>query len=196
MSFLNDLPTVKINLRMPQSFAFPLIALELPVHLRPPREPTRYNLDICGCISREVEEALTRWTQSRIRTRTIAPSTDTRMDSIFKSVLENTDPRDYDEGCQWVVAELLTVIKIKEDFESEIYIPTFVQRRYGVNWNQAMVFLHILDQWRLTAHGGGLRWPWNCEKGEEWLTTYEHHKEVYECVNAYILENLDCLSFI
>lgn len=79
----------------------------------------------------------------------------------------------------------------KKGCNFKIYAPTFVQKYYSLNRNQAIVVLHSVEVLELTDHGSGQRRPWLNENGVDFLRHYENKEIIANKIYKFFTEN-DC----
>lgn len=172
-----------------------------------------FEIEACGCIQEEVNEAIKEW-----KNEGKPEFTEKGITEIFEATINNNDFMSMSKIGKDILVEVLYAINfiyLDKDFNEPysdyshclddytyelvkekgnkpiIYAPTFVQKYYSLNWNQAMVILHSVEITDLTSHGSGQRVPFLNNKGVDFLKYYENKQQIANKIYKFVIEN-DC----
>lgn len=135
-------------------------------------EKRRRNLGIahdCGCVSDDVDNCYKTWYDNedkRPLEERIANKNKGACD-IIKKHFEYLN--EYTPEAIEVLVEFMVFTMNKDDKD---YQPTFLQKRYNLTWDEAMVILEHVNKERWFSHGSGARCSWVEDEGKEWLAEH------------------------
>jgi hypothetical protein len=140
----------------------------------------------CECISDEVFHAMRNW-----KSDGMPQFKNNGITNIFDCVNQTNNWNALNDYGKKVILEVLRTIEYKDSkvCTNDIYMPEFVIRYYNLNYDQAMVILHSVEN-KYTEHGGGQRNPWLNETGKEHIEQYDNDKTIFNSIKQFC-DNLE-----
>jgi DNA polymerase III gamma/tau subunit len=135
----------------------------------------------CECIVDEVFRAMRNWKSDEM------PQFKNRgVTNIFECVNQTNNWNALNDHGKKVILEVLRTIEYKDTHtcSNNIYMPEFVVRYYNLNYDQAMVILHSVEN-EYTEHGGGQRNPWLNENGKQYVEKYDDDKTIFNSITQF-----------